>query len=73
MADIHEVELTVADKAIHCAGCEGRIEMVLGRVAGVHRVKADYKRQTVRVTADFDKVALDMLKKRLEDAGYRTG
>ena len=41
--DIHEIQ--VRDKAIHCAGCEARIQSVLAKMPGVDEVKADHKTQ----------------------------
>ena len=45
MAQIMTHEITVLDKAIHCAGCEARIQSVLARMPGVQEVDADYKTQ----------------------------
>ncbi|MFV2064232.1 MAG: cation transporter, partial [Chloroflexota bacterium] len=41
MAQIENHKLNISDQAIHCGGCEARIEQVLGREPGVRRVKAD--------------------------------
>ncbi len=49
MATEAVLELAVRDQAIHCAGCERRIEGVLGRLVGVREVKADHRTQRVTV------------------------
>ncbi len=46
------LEFAVRDEAIHCAGCESRIEGVLGRLGGVHAVTADHRSQRVSVRVD---------------------
>jgi copper chaperone CopZ len=67
------MELTVQDRAIHCSGCESRIELVLKRLPGVMKVKADHRSQKVSLALDADKTPLDEVKRKLETAGYRTG
>ena len=53
MAQIENHDITVLDKAIHCAGCEARIQSVLARIPGVQEVKADYKTQKIHLTLDW--------------------
>jgi copper chaperone CopZ len=72
MAKVEQVELTVLEKAIHCGGCESRIQGILGRLPGVAKVKADHKTQKVSLTLDVEKVPLEEVRMKLETAGYRT-
>jgi copper chaperone CopZ len=71
VAKIEQVGLTVQDNAIHCGGCESRIETVLKKLPGVMKVKADHKTQKVSITLDTDKTLVLEVTKRLEAAGYR--
>ncbi|MBI4287457.1 MAG: cation transporter [Chloroflexi bacterium] len=73
MAEVEHVELTVQDKAIHCSGCESRIETVLKKLPGVVKVKADHKTQKVSITLDTSRTLIGEVKQKLEFAGYRTG
>lgn len=70
MAKLEQIELTVRDHAIHCAGCESRIEKVLGEMPGVVRVKANHRTQRVAVTVDVERTSASALKQGLEAAGY---
>ena len=72
MAKIEKLELTVEDNAIHCEGCEGRIQTVLSKLPGVVKVAADHKTQQVSLTIDTTKTPLEEVKAKLEFAGYRT-
>ena len=45
MAQTITHDITVLAKAIHCAGCEARIQSVLIKMPGVQDVKADHKTQ----------------------------
>ena len=53
-----------------CSGCEQRIDAVLGRLDGVGRVAADHRNGTVSVEHDPAVVAVDVIERRLTDAGY---
>ena len=72
MASIETHEITVLDKAIHCAGCEARIQSVLVRMPGVQVAKASHKTQKVDLTIDSSSVSIQEVKGRLEDLGYNT-
>ena len=65
-------ELHVQDKAIHCAGCEARIQSVLSRLPGVEEVKVDHKTQKIQLTLDSASVSVQEVKEKLEDLGYST-
>jgi copper chaperone CopZ len=67
------MELTVWDNAIHCSGCESRIETILKKLPGLIKVKADQKTQKVSITLDTDRTPAGEVKQKLELAGYRTG
>ncbi len=70
MAHIEKHELTIGDNAIHCGGCEARIEQVIGREPRVRRVKADHATQQVAVTVDADQIGLDQLRAKLDALGF---
>lgn len=72
MPKVEQLGLTVLERAIHCSGCEGRIQGILGRLPGVLKVKADYKTQKVSLTLDVEKAPLEEVRRKLEIAGYRT-
>jgi copper chaperone CopZ len=72
MPKVEQLELTVLEKAIHCSGCESRIQGILGRLPGVAKVKADHKTQKVSLTLDVEKAPLEEVRRKLESAGYRT-
>ncbi len=71
MAQIENHTLTISDQAIHCGGCEARIEQVLGREPGVRRVKADHATQQVTVALDADRLSVDELRAKLDALGFR--
>ena len=70
MTETHEI--TVLDKAIHCEGCEARIQSILVRMPGVADVQADYKTQKVSLTLNSESVSIQDVKEKLEDLGYST-
>ena len=72
MAQIETHEITVVDKAIHCAGCEARIQSVLVRMPGVQEAKVSHKTQKVDLTIDSGSVSIQEVKDKLEDLGYNT-
>ena len=70
MATVQAIELGVKDKAIHCSGCESRIQRALGRLPGVSQVRADQKTQKVSFQLEPDKTSLQVIMDRLEFIGY---
>ncbi len=72
MAQLETFEIQVRDKAIHCAGCEARIQSVLAGMPGVEEVKADHKTQKIQLTLDSASVSVQDVKEKLEDLGYST-
>ncbi|MBI2917337.1 MAG: cation transporter [Chloroflexi bacterium] len=72
MAKIEQVELMVQDRAMHCAGCESRVETIAKRLPGVVKVKADHKTQKVTITLDIERTPAVEVRQKLELAGYRT-
>ena len=72
MAQIETHEITVVDKAIHCAGCEARIQSILVRMPGVQGAKVSHKTQKVDLTIDSGSVSIQEVKDKLEDLGYNT-
>ena len=72
MAQIETHDITVLDKAIHCAGCEARIESGLTGMPGIEKVKADHKTQKIHLALDSGSVSVQEVKEKLEDLGYST-
>ncbi|MFQ5933741.1 MAG: heavy-metal-associated domain-containing protein [Dehalococcoidia bacterium] len=72
MAQVETHEIRVLDKAIHCGGCESRIQSVLAKVPGVEQVKASQKTQKVELTLDLEVISVQGIKEKLEDLGYNT-
>ena len=70
MATLQAIELGVMDEAIHCSGCESRIQRALGRLPGVSQVRADQKTQKVSLHLEQDKTSLKEIMERLEFIGY---
>jgi Cu+-exporting ATPase len=64
------LEVAVRDRGIHCAGCESRIEGVLGRLPGVHEVKADHRTQRVTLRVDPGVVSARDVLERLARIGF---
>lgn len=72
MAKVEQLELVVLERAIHCSGCESRIQSILGKLPGVMKVKADRKTQRVSLALDVEKTLPDEVRRKLEVAGYCT-
>lgn len=70
MAEVETLDLTVEGNAIHCSGCESRIEGTLRKLPGVHRVKASHRTQKVVVALDQGKTPLRDVLAKLEFMGY---
>jgi len=70
MAQIENHKLLISDQAIHCGGCEARIEQVLGREPAVRRVKADHTTQQVTVALDADELSVEELRAKLDELGF---
>lgn len=70
MANEAVLELVVREGAIHCAGCESRIEGALGRLPGVRAVKADHRAQRVTVRVDPGAVSARDVLERLARIGF---
>ena len=49
MAQIETHEITVRNKAIHCEGCEARIQSVLAKMPGVQEAKAELISEVVEI------------------------
>jgi copper chaperone CopZ len=70
MPKVEQLELTVLEKAIHCSGCESRIQGALGKLPGVAKVKASHKTQKVTLALDHQKTSLRDVLAKLEFLGY---
>jgi copper chaperone CopZ len=64
------LELTIEGNAIHCSGCESRIQGALGKMPGVQKVKASRKTQKIALTLDQEKTPLRDVLAKLEFLGY---
>lgn len=64
------VEIKIRENAIHCEGCQSRIQNVIGRMEGVSSVKADRQTQKVLVTLEGETTTYDEIVSRLERLGY---
>ena len=64
MAQIETHEIKVRNKAIHCEGCEARIQSVLTKMPGVQEAKASHKTQKVDLTLDSASVSIQERKLR---------
>lgn len=56
--------------SIACDGCARSIKQALGRVPGVERVEVDVAGKTVDVDYKAAEVAEDVIRERIEAAGY---
>jgi Cu+-exporting ATPase len=72
MAAVEQVSLKVGDNAIHCAGCESRIELILKKQPGVLSVKADHKTQKVQVELNPEQTSEQLIRDKLAAIGYET-
>ncbi len=70
MATEAVLEFAVREQAIHCAGCESRIEGALGRLPGVREAKADHRTQRVIVRVDPGVVSARDVLERLARIGF---
>jgi copper chaperone CopZ len=70
MAQMQQIELRVQDQAIHCDGCESRIETVLKQLPGVLRAEADHRTQLIALTLDTARTPLAEVREKLEFAGF---
>ncbi len=62
--------IVLAVRGMDCAGCEQRIQRVVGRLEGVWRVTADHQRGQVQVVLNPATVAPAMVRTTIEQAGY---
>lgn len=70
MAQVENVQLTVAGNAIHCSACERRIEALLAKLPGVEQVRADQKSQKIVFALDSEKTSVEEVEARLNFLGY---
>lgn len=64
------LELTVLHNAIHCAGCESRIEGALARLRGVRAAQADHRTQRVTLRVDPAETSAREVLDRLARIGF---
>jgi len=62
--------VTMQVRGMSCAGCEQRIDKVLGRVDGVREVTADHRTGGVRVRVGAELADATVLVAKIEAAGY---
>jgi sulfite exporter TauE/SafE/copper chaperone CopZ/LysM repeat protein len=58
-------------KGMHCHGCEHIIEVSVGKLPGVRKVKADYPTEIVTVAFDPTATNSEEIRAAVERAGYR--
>lgn len=56
-------------KGMVCYGCENRVENSLKNIEGVKKVKANYQKGSVQITAN-EEISRTMLIQTLENLGY---
>lgn len=65
------VNVKIRTTGMHCTGCEGNVKDVVGEVAGVKKVKADFKKNIVEVQYDEKTATIEQLKAAILKAGYK--
>lgn len=68
--ETEKMEKVIKVDGMMCHHCEMRVENALSSIDGVGSVKADREKKEVRVTLNKD-VGDDVLKRKIEDEGYR--
>lgn len=58
-------------KGMHCTGCEETIESAAGRLPGVHKIRADYVKQTIEVEFDSKFIGENGIRRAIEEKGYQ--
>jgi copper chaperone CopZ len=56
---------------MHCAGCEGMVKETVSELEGVKSVKASFKNEVVDVEYDEAKAAVEAIKAKIVEAGYK--
>jgi copper chaperone CopZ len=62
------IEITV--EGMHCQGCERAVSAALERLAGVRDAHADHLQGRVRVSFEPERVSEQILRERIEEAGF---
>lgn len=65
-----KIEVRILNKAIHCVGCETRIENVLKNKKGVISVKPSHISQKIDLHFDENKIKQNKLVRIIEKLGY---
>jgi sulfite exporter TauE/SafE/copper chaperone CopZ len=55
---------------MYCSGCEAIIEDSLRELEGIQYVKADYRKASVKISFDPNKISIVTIKKSLDKLGY---
>ncbi len=63
------IKIILNVKGMVCHGCENRVENALKNIEGVKKVKANYQKESVQVTAN-EEISQTMLIQALENLGY---
>ena len=64
---MNEIILNV--QAMHCEGCERRVNNALSQIDGVDEVIANHNKGTVTIKTN-SKVDIDEIKEKIDDLGY---
>lgn len=63
------IELTI--EGMHCTGCTTRIEKILGNIEGITKKQVSLEEKKATIEYDEKKVTLELIKKEIEDAGFK--
>ncbi len=66
------IDLKILDEALHCEGCEKKVQSDLKNLPGVVEAFADHDTQRVSLKLDLDQTPLSQVKEVLAAAGYET-
>ncbi len=55
-----------------CGGCSKGVEEALKGMSGVTSVNVDLKHSEAKVSFDASRITLDMIKKKINELGYKT-
>ena len=64
-------EVTIPVEGMTCNSCNTAVEMAVGKLNGIHTVKADYQKQSTLIIYDSSKVNIIRIKETINNLGYR--
>jgi copper chaperone CopZ len=63
---------TIKTAGMHCNGCEKNAQEFVSELPGIKKVKADFKKGVVKVEYDEKKTGPEDIKRKINEAGYKT-